>query len=124
MIRATGCAGVMIGRGALSAPWLFRDTWAHLNGRPIPPAPTLEEKCQILRDHFHLHMQFRGGWAAVCEFRQRVSWYAKEMHPCRPLKDAMRTITSPAGFDRAIDDFLRWRKTVTPAATPTHPPSC
>lgn len=109
MMQITGCAGVMIGRGALSAPWLFRDTWEYLNGRPIPSAPTLEEKCQILREHFDLHMRLRGEHSAVCEFRTRISWYAKEMQPCRPLKDALRHLDTPERFHRAVDDFLRWR---------------
>ena len=109
MIEETGCDGVMIGRAALSAPWIFRDTWAYLSGLPLPQEPTLEEKCQIIREHFRLHLGFRGEHAAICEFRQRISWYAKQMHPCRMLKDAMRTIRTPADFDRAIDDFLAWR---------------
>src|SRR5688500_5495171 len=50
MVAATRCAGVMIGRGALSAPWLFRDTWSYLTTGEIPAPPTLEEKCQLMRD--------------------------------------------------------------------------
>jgi len=109
MMQVTRCAGVMIGRGALSAPWLYRDTWEHLSGRSIPTPPTLEEKCQILRNHFDLHVQLRGEHSAACEFRTRISWYAKEMHPCRPLKDALRQLDSAVRFHCAVDDFLRWR---------------
>ena len=53
MIEYTGCAGVMIGRGALSMPWIFRDTWSYLTTGIIPPPPTIEQKCQLMRDHFH-----------------------------------------------------------------------
>jgi nifR3 family TIM-barrel protein len=109
MIETTGCDGVMIGRAALSAPWIFRDTWAYLSGAEAPKQLTLREKCQIMRDHFRLHLEHRGEHSAICEFRQRVSWYAKEMPHCRMLKDAMRTIKTPEDFDRAVDEFLAWR---------------
>jgi tRNA-dihydrouridine synthase len=36
MIDVTGCAGVMFGRGALSTPWIFRDTWSYLTTGTIP----------------------------------------------------------------------------------------
>ena len=38
MIEYTKCAGVMIGRGALSTPWIFRDTWSYLTTGVIPPS--------------------------------------------------------------------------------------
>src|SRR5207253_416804 len=67
MFDVTGCAGVMIGRGALSMPWIFRDTWSCLTTGEIPPPPSLEEKVQIMRDHFYSMIQFRNEWSAVCE---------------------------------------------------------
>ncbi len=118
MMEKTGCAGVMIGRAALSAPWIFRDTWSYLRTGKLPAQPTLEEKCNTIREHFRLHLEYRGEHAAVCEFRQRISWYAKEMHPCRPLKDAMRSIQNAADFHRALDDFLEWRRKQDTAQAP------
>jgi len=109
MIEATGCAGVMIGRGALSAPWIFRDCWSFLTTGVMPPPPTIQQKCQLMRDHFHNMVRFRGERAAVIEFRKRVSWYAKEMHPCRLLKDDMRTINSIGEFEGIVSRFLDWR---------------
>jgi tRNA-dihydrouridine synthase len=54
-------------------------------------------------------IQYRSERAAVCEFRKRVSWYAKQMNPCRLLRDEMRTIESPADFEKVIGRFLEWR---------------
>ena len=111
MMQQTGCAGVMIGRGALSAPWLFRDVWSYLTTGTIPPRMTLEEKCQVLRDHFGLMVKLRGERPAVCEFRQRVTWYAKQMKPSKLLREGMCRMKSAEEFERAIRDFLEWRKT-------------
>jgi len=109
MIEYTKCAGVMIGRGALSMPWIFRDTWSYLTTGVIPEPPSIERKCQLMRDHFHNMLRFRNEHAAVMEFRKRVSWYAKQMHPCRMLKDEVRVINSTADFEQAIARFLEWR---------------
>jgi nifR3 family TIM-barrel protein len=110
MIQRTGCAGIMIGRAALSTPWIFRDTAAFLAGDPVPRPPTVEEICALMTRHFELMVQHRGEWAAICEFRQRVTWYAKNMHPCRMLKDAMRTINTAQDFHRAVGEFLLCRQ--------------
>ena len=111
MIDYTGCAGVMIGRAALSQPWIFRDTWSYLTTGVIPEPPTIQHKAQLMRDHFRVYMDHRSERAAVVEFRKRVSWYAKQMHPCWPLKDEMRSIDSAADFERVISSFLEWRET-------------
>jgi tRNA-dihydrouridine synthase B len=109
MIEYTRCAGVMIGRGALSMPWIFRDTWSYLTTGAIPPAPSLAEKCRLMREHFYNICHFQNERNAVIEFRKRVSWYAKQMHPCRMLKEEVRVIGSAADFDRAVTRFLEWR---------------
>jgi nifR3 family TIM-barrel protein len=109
MIDVTRCAGVMIGRGALSTPWIFRDTWSYLTSGVIPPEPTIVEKCQLMRDHFEHMSRFRSERSAVIEFRKRVSWYAKTMHPCNTLRDEMRTINSTADFESVLSRFLEWR---------------
>ncbi len=114
MMRVTGCAGVMIGRGALSAPWVFRDTWAHLTTGTVPEPPTLEQRCQLMRDHFHGMVRYRAERPAVLEFRKRISWYAKQLTPCTRLREEMREIQTTADFEGAIDRFLDWRATRPP----------
>ncbi len=116
MLDYTRCAGVMIGRGALGMPWIFRDTWSYLTTGIIPPAPSIEEKCQLMRDHFHNMVRFRGERPAVCEFRKRISWYAKNLNPCVHLKEDMRNISCTADFEAAITRFLSWRQTCDRAA--------
>ncbi len=109
MIEQTKCAGVMIGRGALGMPWIFRDTHSYLTTGTIPPPPTIEEKCQIMRRHFGNLMRLRGERIAVIEFRKRVSWYAKTMHPCRMLREGMRMLQTAAEFERVVTSFVDWR---------------
>lgn len=110
MLEYTRCSGVMIGRAALSRPWIFRDTWEYLNKGTVPHAPTIEQKCQLIRDHFYNICRTRNERIAVLEFRKRISWYAKTMNPCRCLRDPMRTIDSVADFEEVLTEFVAWRK--------------
>jgi len=112
MIESTGCTGVMIGRAALAAPWIFRDIDSYLRTGVIPPPLSIQEKCDLMSAHFYNLIRFRNERVAVCEFRKRISWYAKHMNPCRTLRDAMRVIDSRADFEQAIEDFLRWRRSL------------
>jgi len=54
-------------------------------------------------------VKFRNERVATLEFRKRVSWYAKQMNPCRLLRDGMRVISSGAEFEEVIKRFLDWR---------------
>lgn len=124
MMKVTGCRGVMIGRAALGMPWIFRDTWSYLTTGTVPPEPTLEERCQMMRQHFHNMIRYRSERAAIIEFRKRVSWYAKTMHPCGMLKEEMRLFESPNHFDDIIGRFLAWRGRGAPAEPRTAEHAC
>jgi nifR3 family TIM-barrel protein len=54
MIHRTGCDGVVVGRGCLGRPWLFRDLIDALAGRPVTAAPLLGEVLSIMADHARL----------------------------------------------------------------------
>jgi tRNA-dihydrouridine synthase B len=70
MLETTGCDFVMIGRGALGYPWIFREL---LGG----PPPTSEERCELVLRHFREHVAFVGdASAAVRQFRKHLAWYA------------------------------------------------
>src|ERR687896_596105 len=49
LVTRSGCAGVVVGRGCLGRPWLFRDLAAAFAGEPAPPLPTLGEVAVMMR---------------------------------------------------------------------------
>jgi nifR3 family TIM-barrel protein len=75
MMRATGCDGVVVGRGCLGRPWLFRDLVEVLGGRPVPPSPSLGEACVVMARHGHLLADHLGENLAMRDFRKHTSWY-------------------------------------------------
>ncbi|MGE0000254.1 MAG: tRNA dihydrouridine synthase DusB [Ilumatobacteraceae bacterium] len=75
MMRHTGCDGVVIGRGCLGRPWLFRDLVDALGGREVQPSPALGEACRVMRDHAALLVDHLGADLALRDFRKHASWY-------------------------------------------------
>ena len=75
MMRETGCDGVVVGRGCLGRPWLFRDLVDALSGRPVAPSPLLGEVMSVMRDHAVLLVDHLGEDHAMRDFRKHTSWY-------------------------------------------------
>jgi nifR3 family TIM-barrel protein len=75
MIAETGCAGVVIGRGCLGRPWLFRDLQALFEGRPVPAGPDLGQVVDLLLEHTDLLVAWHGEAKALRELRKHTGWY-------------------------------------------------
>jgi nifR3 family TIM-barrel protein len=76
MTRATGCDGVVIGRGCLGRPWLFGDLLAVLGGSPQPPSRPLGVVADVMTDHAHALVDHHGDEArAMRDFRKHTGWY-------------------------------------------------
>ena len=112
MLRSTGCAGVMIGRGAFARPWVFAEAWAAqggtgLPGRPFLPAPTESQRLDAVRGYFDRMLAYRGEHYALHKIRQKISWLGKGINNshCKPLKDDIRGAQSPADIEAALS---RW----------------
>ena len=75
MTSATGCDGVVVGRGCLGRPWLFRDLAAAFRGEPVPPPPGLGEICSMMRVHLDLLCDLFGEDLGTRQFRKHTGWY-------------------------------------------------
>jgi nifR3 family TIM-barrel protein len=75
MQRETGCAGVVIGRGCLGNPWLFRDLAASFRGEPEGAPPTLGAVCDTIVEHGDLLADHLGAERAALSIRKHVGWY-------------------------------------------------
>ncbi len=115
MMRRTGCRGVMIGRGALSAPWIFRRCWELQAGGAAGPEPGTAEKIGIIRRYFELMRANRDDRYAMFQITRRISWFARRLMEhdpsgrpigIKPFKEAVRHATEPAQVHAALDRFL------------------
>ena len=77
MMRQTGCDGVVVGRGCLGRPWLFRDLADVFAGREPAEPPRLGEIAPLMRDHAELLAEWFGERAGIRSFRKHATWYTK-----------------------------------------------
>jgi nifR3 family TIM-barrel protein len=104
MVRETGCAGVVVGRGCLGRPWLFADLAAAFAGRPERARPGLDEVARTMRRHAELLSDWLGEERGVVDFRKHVAWYLKGFAVGREVRQAMASASSLAELD---DQFAR-----------------
>jgi nifR3 family TIM-barrel protein len=114
MVRETGCAGVMIGRGAFANPWIFREAWhaqvAGGAGRSACPAPTDDERVEFIRAYFERMREFRDDRHAVHVIRQKISWLARTINDghCKALKEGVRVSRTPDEVTSALAGWGEW----------------
>ena len=77
MVEETGAAGVVVGRGCLGRPWLFRDLAAAFAGEQVATLPALGEVAAMMRRHAELLCHHMGEERGCKEFRKHVAWYLK-----------------------------------------------
>ncbi|MGQ0847210.1 MAG: tRNA dihydrouridine synthase DusB [Sporichthyaceae bacterium] len=99
MMAATGCAGVVVGRGCLGRPWLFANLAAVLAGEPDPGHPDLGVVAATMRRHAHLMAEDGGERWACCEIRKHIAWYLKGFAVGSDLRRSLALVESLAEFD-------------------------
>ncbi len=96
MKAETGCDGVMIGRGAMGNPWLFRSLRALERGDIDPGPPTLVERRAVWRRHADLVGGYAPARMRVHELRKTLAWYSRGLHGGAQLRLRSGTIGEPA----------------------------
>jgi len=102
MVRQTGAAGVVVGRGCLGRPWLFRDLAAAFAGRRTATLPKLGEVAAMMRRHAELLCQHLGEERGCKEFRKHVSWYLKGFTAGGELRRSLGLVTSMSSLDELL----------------------
>lgn len=91
----TGCNGIMIARGSHGAPWIFREARAAINGEPIPAAPDIVERFDIVIQHARNSIAFGGDETrAMIEFRKHLGWYTKGLPDGKKLRQELFGVTT------------------------------
>lgn len=102
MMDETGCDFVMVGRGALGNPWIFRELNAAWKGTEPPAAPSMEDKKQMMIRHFRDVLALKGEYAAVREMRKHVGWYLKGLPGSAAFRGMVNQITKAQELESAI----------------------
>jgi nifR3 family TIM-barrel protein len=103
MVQQTGAAGVVVGRGCLGRPWLFRDLAAAFAGRDVATLPTLGEVRDMMRRHAALLTLHMGEARGCTEFRKHIAWYLRGFAAGGELRNSLALVSSLAALDELLD---------------------
>jgi nifR3 family TIM-barrel protein len=102
MMSHTGADGVVVGRGCLGRPWLFRDLAAAFAGVPYPPLPTLGEVAAMMRRHAELLAELMGEERGLRDMRKHMAWYLKGFVVGQEVRASLGMVSSLAKLDGLI----------------------
>ncbi|OBB73561.1 MULTISPECIES: tRNA dihydrouridine synthase DusB [Mycobacterium] len=102
MMSATGCDGVVIGRGCLGRPWLFAELSAAFTGRPAPAPPTLGEVASIIVRHGELLAAHFGEDKGMRDIRKHVAWYLHGFPAGADLRRALALVKSLSELEELL----------------------
>jgi nifR3 family TIM-barrel protein len=105
MVDETGAAGVVVGRGCLGRPWLFRDLAAAFVGEDVRTLPSLGEVRTMMRRHAELLAEHMGEERGCKEFRKHVSWYLKGFRAGGSLRHSLALVDSLAALDLLLGEL-------------------
>ena len=100
MMKETGCAGVVVGRGCLGRPWLFADLVKAFAGDTTRTTPTLKEVSAVMHRHAELLIEFfENEDRAMRDIRKHMAWYLKGFSVPRELRSQFGMVATLAELD-------------------------
>lgn len=103
-LAETGCAAIMIGRGAYGNPWIFREAAALLAGEPVPP-PDDRELARVMARHLALSIGECGTRRGVHTMRRHLIWYARGRAGAHEFRRRVVRLEDPGEILREIEAF-------------------
>lgn len=100
MFEETGCDMVMIARGAMGNPWLFKSL---KEGREY--VPTDRERLQVLREHIESCVEEKGEYVGIRAMRKHVGWYLRGMHGAAGMRREINMLEDIDEVREALDRF-------------------
>ncbi len=94
MLEQTGCDGIMLGRGALGRPWLYRQMVDYLRTGNYDLEPELEQRKAVILHHAQLICAEKGEYVAMKELRKHIAWYYKGLPHAARMRDQINTVTT------------------------------
>lgn len=106
MYEYTKCDLVMIGRGALGSPWIFRQVERYLTDGTVLPDPSLPERMQVMLRHIKLICENKGESGGMREARKHAAWYMKGMRGAPAFRKQSGELCTYADAEKLAADVL------------------
>ena len=106
MLEYTGVDGIMIGRGSMGNPWIFKQIEHYLKTGEKLPRPTNQEKYEILKEHIELDIKEKGESVALNEMRKHIAWYTKNMKDSSSFRNQINNINNKEELMKKIEEYF------------------
>ena len=109
MFEETNVDAIMVGRGALGNPWIFRDILNYLGEESMDYDYTVsnEEKLRVLRKHINLEVEEKGEITAIREMRKHIAWYIRNYKEASKFRDSVNKIETRAELEKCIEEYFK-----------------
>ena len=107
MFEYTGVDGIMCGRAALGAPWIFREIIEYLNGNNKEVIlPGIEERLNIIKKHIDLEIKEKGEQTAIREMRKHLAWYTKKLKNSSNFRQKVNTLNTKEEVIASLTEYF------------------
>lgn len=113
VFEQTGCDAVMIGRGAVLNPWIFRQAKHFMTTGELLPEPTIQDRVDLLREHLTLSVEYKGERAGVIELRKHYAGLLRGMPHVSKIRMELMQFTEAQPI---LDHLTRFLELYSPSA--------
>ena len=113
LLEKTGCDLVMVGRGALGKPWVFRQIAAYLRDGMLLPDPPVEERMEVMLRHIEKMVKYKGEYIGFREARKHCGWYITGIRGAAALRRRAGTIQSMEDVEALAREVIRQEREIT-----------
>jgi len=108
MFDQTGCDAVMIGRGAIHNPWIFKEAKNFLRTGETGPEPDLKERINMLKEHMKYNIEYKGEYKGVIEMRKHLTGYLKHLPNISKFRSELMQYKSAGDVYNKFDEICAY----------------
>lgn len=106
MYKSTGCDFIMVGRGALGAPWIFNQINEYMKNGILLPDPPIEERMNIMIRHITRLCEYKGEYVGMREARKHSGWYIKGIRGAAALRQEIGSLENMDQLKRIAEKVI------------------
>ncbi len=101
-----GVDGIMIGRAAIGYPWIFNEIKHYMQTGEHLPAPSIQQRIDVIKQHLHLSVNWKGKVVGINEMRRHYTNYLKGLPNIKEFRLRLVTLNEPELIDEVLDEII------------------